>query len=498
MRHSSDIWNINTGVNREKEISKKNKSIWINTFWPEFYNSDYNYWRIIKTIKDKVMHWYTPEKYWWVSKTKASKLIKEVEDRNCKLDIEFLESLDNEKKYLLSKLFINWMKEDYELDSFFRWKLESLWDPLSDGNLVNKFINKGTKDFLVFQEHAIFIWMIYWSRYNYNSWLINHKWFVDDLDSEFERFNHHYFMQAYCFLLINSKNKDLTDKYIFKLTPEDYKLKQPDKFFFDVLAEYNLLKNLDWDVNSINICEDLWEDFSLKVFHWRDDIWAWYELKYGFYWLDKEWNEIPEEKNLWITWFKKKVDELNVPYTSLDRDSLYDDKGNYIDASWKEYCVYIDSPSGISLFYKNEPVAIISFYIRNWNELFINQIQRISYKKYDKYWRYVGLDHLKILDKVDRENFLYGIVESLAPKYWISRIIIQWSKNNKWTKEHEIDGSTLYYQKYFESRDSYLDDGKEKRVHLSQDIAKKIYDNFALELWFALDNKWNYYKDVIS
>ena len=126
-----------------------------------------------------------------------------------------------------------------------------------------------------------------------------------------------------------------------------------DKDIFHVLKEYNLIKNLDKDIESTEIKDslNLWEKFSIWVFHTSEDSWYWHEEKYGFYELDSKWKQI----NLYNKW---QIEILDAHV--LDRN----DESIYQDASWEIYNEYLDSPSWIALFYSEKPVACMSFYIK--------------------------------------------------------------------------------------------------------------------------------------
>ena len=291
-------------------------------------------------------------------------------------------------------------------------------------------------------------------------------------------------------LLTNNKqfrNLDVWDDF-YEIKVEWDKLKSPDKFLFNVLAEYRLIRGLDADVDGMNKEGlGLWGDYSVKAFHSENTSWVWHEATYWTYCLDKEWNET----KLGTSWVEPLKDEqwriISWAY-GLDRS----DESHYKDASWKTYVVFMDSPTWIALMRGDEPLALIWFSIRNAKELYINQIQRVSYEKNDRYWRCIGKEYMHFSEPVDREWFLYCCVEKLVRKYGIERVIIQSWENNKWTKQILTDRETWYYAKNFSKE---FPSRQNDRVHLPLKIAQNIYDVFAENKGFQKDKKGDYYKD---
>ena len=367
-----------------------------------------------------------------------------VKNNNYKIDITFLESLDNKKKYLLSSIFIDSIWFDNLSNDFHMWK-------------------------------SLFVWFSFWYNYRWNN-LVDNEWFEQllcKIRDNFNSFQSLKFIQAFRFIRCNTRIQDLND------------------YFFAILSEYNLIINIDNDIDEINDKKllNLWENFSLWTFHTRSELWYWREIKYWNYWLDKDWNET----NIQSVWdrimLNDKGEEVSWAYM-LDRDH---DSVN-ADASWIEYLEYIDSPSWIALFHEGKPVACICFFIRNWNEFFINQIQKVVHYEYDRYWRCIAKRYSDIVKEIDWENILYNVVKQLIGKYNIKRIVIQWWENNKWVYEVWKDYETPYF-KYSCENFRTIPANKWKK-HLSVDIAKKIYDVFALWKWFEYDEDWNLKKDL--
>lgn len=409
------------------------KQLWSETFWAA-YNPKFCFKDFFVKIK---------EDFYDVLSENDKKLFLEVftliENNGFKLDIELLESLNIDQKKLLSGILYDKFKD--RLNGAF----SDIWK-------------------------SLLIWIYRWKEccgWKYCGDL----GILSEIAENFNGFDAKYFRQA-CNCL-----RSIWDKNIFH-----------------VLQEYNLIKNLDKDVQAPEIKEtlDLWEDFSLWVFHANSDLWYWREVKYWMYELDSEWNEI----KLYGRWNKEMVDEdgNKVQYASvLDRDNEL----AYHDASWELYNEYLDSPTWIALFYKWKPVACIWFYIKNWEELFINQIQKVVHYEYDRYWRCTWKNYPRIMDKIDRKTVLYNITTNLAKKYNVARIIIQWWENNRWIKEVWEDYETDYCRNH---TSIYIDKSKTKpnkeKFHLDPEITHKIYDVFAEELWFKKDEEWNREKEI--
>lgn len=271
-------------------------------------------------------------------------IIVEVEQNNYKLNIEFLEKLDRDKKTLIAKLF-----------------MKDLWSKLWNNIIMWK---------------SLLIWM---------AWF-----FTDNLKNDiyqisrwFESFRGTYFMQAYNFLLPNINPEERTSEQLFS-----------------VIAEYNLINNLDKNIVEINneMTLELWTDFSLWDFRieWSKKV------EYN---LDKEWKKMQ---------MNKQEDNYNVSKNEISNQSI----------PYKKFNIYLDTPASIWLFYRKEPVAIVSFYIQNWIELVINKMQEISYEEYNDNWEYTPISQSEILNsKENRKDILYNAVKKIAQKHWIWNII---------------------------------------------------------------------------
>ena len=436
----------------EKElIDVENKErLWADTFWSE-YKPDYDYLKSFDWLEDRLSK---DENFlYFVKEGKRKKIfeiINLVKNNNYKIDIKFLESLNNEQKYLISYLFFEFILEEWLWGRFIMWK-------------------------------SLLIWMTFW--YNDKHYVFDVRRFMEEIWKNFEWFNSLYFYQALdC----------LWRHYI-----DNSKIINTDEFLFSVITEYSIIRNLDSDINSFNKenIVNLWENFSLWTFHAWTKTWFWFEKKRWSYSLDKN----GKETDIRSEWVKVMTNGKKV----LDRDdeSLYelDENGDkkLIDASWIQYDVYLDSPSWVALFYKGSPLASMCFFIRNWNEIFINQIQKVVHYEYDRYGRRIWKHYSKEVNNIDWKNILYNVIVNLAKKYNISRIIIQWWENNRWIKEISEDYETNYFRsKIHIWHDETIPKKNKGKIHLDPEIACKIYDVFAESLWFQQDMEWNRERDV--
>ena len=445
MKESPEIGNL---LKKESIDVENKEKLWADIFWSE-YKPDYDYSKSFDWLEDYLskdgnfLYFFDEEK-----RKKIFEIINLVKNNNYKIDIKFLESLNNEQKYLISYLFFHFIFEEWLWCRFTMWK-------------------------------SLLIWMTFW--YNYKDYALYIERSMKEIWKNFEWFNSLYFNQAF----------DCLRRYY----EDNSKERDTDEFLFSVITEYNIINNLDSDINSFNKenIVNLWESFSLWTFHVRMNTWFWYEKKRWCYSLDKN----GKKTDIRSEWIKIMDDERIV----LDRDdgSLYelDENGDkrLIDASWIQYDVYLDSPSWVALFYKGSPLASMCFFVRNWNEIFINQIQKVVHYEYDRYGRRIWKHYSKEVNNIDWKNILYNVIVNLAKKYNFSRIIIQWWENNRRIKEISEDYETYYFRNYASIDDSIPKKNKWK-VHLDPEIARRIYDVFAEWLWFGQDMNWDWEKNI--
>lgn len=422
----------NIDKNESVESLSDREKAWESAFWDE-YKPDFSYKNFFLNIKSRYYdygNWFSlrPGYDFDDDKKVFGEIFRLLENNWFKINIQFLESLNDKQRKHLSFLFLDFLDKR--------------------GRLKAK-LNMGKS------------LLIYFCRYGhrYDNHFENFQ--LENVSENFSGFNLKYFRQAY-----------------------DCIRRIWDNDIHHIISEYNLIKNIDNDITLPEISKlKLWKDFSLQVFHARSDtIWFWYEETRWNKEFDKNGNET-KFKDIW----DKLVFDEKWHYRILDRNR----PSTYRIASWIAYQEYLDSPTWIALFYKNRPVACISFYIKNWNEFFINQIQKVPYYEYDRHGRCTWKHYSSITNDIDWQNTLYNVVKNLANKYNISRIIIQWWENNKRTKEIYEDYETDYFKNKIFWLDESIPPKNKGKIHLDPQIAKKIYDVFAEWLWFRKKDDWN-------
>lgn len=250
------------------------------------------------------------------------------------------------------------------------------------------------------------------------------------------------------------------------------RMKYEERDILNSVSEYFLLKNLNTYITNIPLSQNNLELQWLFV--------AWENCK-------------GKEQKRWNIDLDKNWEETNIRYNGLDFYSeIMENKKiinhlspySYKDASWERYCMYLDAPCGVWLFYKWKPICEICFYIDN-GYLFINQIQKTVHYEYDRYGRMIGNKYSSKVPK-NWETLLFKSVENIAKQHWCKWIIIQSWKNNRWTTEFYTEDSDEDWRKIITDI-----------PHLSQQVAEKIYDVFAKKEWFIYDEQsWNRKKSL--
>lgn len=428
MKNSLNMNKSDNKIEAKESISDKEQT-WIRVFWCE-YKPNFSYEKVFSDLKSEFY-----DNGNWIlrkfddDKERFQELFQMLKNNQFRMDIKFLESLSDTQKNYLSLLFLDYIIDD-------------LGAELENGK-------------------SLLVWMCRWELKNYiDNYFDRRK--LEKITKNFKDFNLTYFRQA-----------------------EDCLHRAWDKNIHHIIKEYILIKNINNDIDSPEINKlNLWENFSLWALHTKSVMSFWREQTWWKKELDKNGNETQFEDE----WEKSVYDEhLHSYYYILDRNH----PSSYKDASWVLYTQYLDSPTWIGLFYKNRPIACISFYIKNWNELFINQIQKIPYYEYDRYGRCTWKHYSSITNDIDWENILYNVAKNLAKKYNISRIVIQWWDNNERTKKIYEDYQTNYFKNKVSLLNQPIPSKNKGRIHLHPQIAKKIYDVFAEWLWFHQNNDWN-------
>ena len=101
----------NTNEIKQELILTERENLWSDLFKSE-YKSDYDFSLFFKNIEkciNKNSFFFNQKslKFLKNSKEEYTEIINLVKNNNYKIDIKFLESLDNKKKYLISSIFID-------------------------------------------------------------------------------------------------------------------------------------------------------------------------------------------------------------------------------------------------------------------------------------------------------------------------------------------------------------------------------------------------------
>ncbi len=143
------------------------------------------------------------------------------------------------------------------------------------------------------------------------------------------------------------------------------------------------------------------------------------------------------------------------------------DKWSYDHEKNLYYSLWLDSPTGIVLIYRDVPQAVVGL-ATHGRELVIQQLQgirpwRIHNKGYEL--EKVARVHSRGLYPFDWQRLMIAITEDFAQQGEIDQLTIQSGRKNKWIKPQ----------------------GREKEAHMTLDQALSAYDKQAKRLGFVYD-----------
>ncbi len=160
------------------------------------------------------------------------------------------------------------------------------------------------------------------------------------------------------------------------------------------------------------------------------------------------------------------------------------DRTHGYDATWKpdndlnhgkRYVMWLDSPAGLTLTYRDEPNAIVGFFPSAIDTLRITQLQGVKPT-------IIGIDGEPIgkgsswgLEPFDWEKLLVEVVDTIGHRLGYAHTEIQSGHNNRWTK---------------------LQPG-ETEIHLTLETALKRYDEVAQRLVFTQAQSKNWLRSLI-
>lgn len=238
---------------------------------------------------------------------------------------------------------------------------------------------------------------------------------------------------------------------------------------------YDLFMNIENFTNNLDIQRYLeWEDFSTEVVFSAKINGRGMSSKYWW-------------KDIWSNW-------EDIIHRTIETELVEDDNElvrniwETVNREWYRINLFLDSPVAVLLNYKWLPIAAIWLSIKNEDTIFINQIQTVSYKNYDRHWRLTGIRVNEIVKNVAWQKILFEIINDFTKQTWYRNIIIQSWANNRWIKEK---------RKIMDVRNGSSDEIDTDIPHLSLEIAKRIYDIFAQDNWFR-KGKWGDWQKVIK
>ncbi len=443
------LWWINSVSFREDENNIEYSTFNTEKIRSDFFGHEYKIPQFKDEFLEKMVRILNNENYWNLLEYKISPQdIEDLSDRikanNNALDIILLESLPHKEKVLLS----------YFLYMIFA------------GNEANRFSIILDKFWL-----GLLVWTCFYSK----------RYIVDSLCGELNQIN---------------RNKYEYFKPLFKGIKQFItKVDSDNANVIRAIRELKFMQNIDACVDEIDVRDyNLSKSFS---FEWlsilrenRSGVWC--DKKYYRYDTDRNWNPINVSNDWW---------SYSDWYSKLDRNEW----SHHFDVSGKQFSIFLDSPCGFVLLDKWEPICMVWFYITKNNDLFINQIQKVKYTSYDRFWRSINEKYSQVLDDIDWKNILLNTSIEIAKKYGCKKIIIQWWENNKWTQIYydRNDGRFIPLYDARQIKEEFWPliqelKSENKKVHLSVEIAKKIYDWLAKENNFQYNEKtWNRENGII-
>ena len=177
------------------------------------------------------------------------------------------------------------------------------------------------------------------------------------------------------------------------------------------------------------IQESLWEGFSVSPLLWISGTTP-------LEWEDKHVTNNGEEidKNI----LKNDVKEMEQPDGStevlLNRQSHNLSK----DFSGKNYNIFLDAPFWFLLYKDNNPLAILTFSLKDEKTLHIHQIQAIVNEYFDTRGRMVKKSIDPLCTIIPWKETLYDIAEKIAKTQKLDYIQILGAENNQWVKNQQL------------------------------------------------------------
>lgn len=164
------------------------------------------------------------------------------------------------------------------------------------------------------------------------------------------------------------------------------------------------------------------------------------------------------------------LEELNtIRNASRSREENY---GHFFVSSNEAFMVYLDSPAAVGLFYDEFPAGVLGLVALPDKKLLINQIQGVNKKRANERGEFVENIRSRNTSSIYFRNAMFDLACCIGKNNGFEKIGMISAKNNKWTGN------------------------KEGIIHLPEDRAIKIYDEFAKSLGMKLEDDGNYYMNL--
>ena len=129
---------------------------------------------------------------------------------------------------------------------------------------------------------------------------------------------------------------------------------------------------------------------------------------------------------------EKKINDYSIDIVNTANNSPFDygQRKKFRD-------IFLDTPIGITLIYKDKPNAVVSFIPKDKNILMIHQLQGVMPKIYNEKGEFTGkLMHSRGLPRLDWQRLLVELSSFVAYTMGYEKIGIKSGYNNKWVNAH--------------------------------------------------------------
>jgi len=148
-------------------------------------------------------------------------------------------------------------------------------------------------------------------------------------------------------------------------------------------------------------------------------------------------NKIDLEKLLSENFENKKTSEKKINDYSIDIVNTANNSPFDYGKRKKFRDIFLDTPIGITLIYKDKPNAVVSFIPKDKNTFMIHQLQGVMPKIYDKEGKFTGEYkwHSRGLFGLDWQKLLVELCITVAEEVGYNKMGIKSGYNNHWLNE---------------------------------------------------------------